>query len=263
MADFAPPTLASESIFHLGTLDVRNTLLMAWLAMIVLFIIAIATRSTGYKKVPGRFQTLMEMAVEGLYNFFGSVIQDAKQTRMFFPLIATILIFVVTGNWMGIFPGVGSVTIQGVHEGHEMAIPLFRSMNADVNMTLAIAMISIISVQVFGVLVLGFHNYAGKFFVAPWKNPVGTFVGLLELIGEFSKIVSFTFRLFGNIFAGEVLLVVISYLVPYIAPIPFLAMEIFVGLVQGLVFSLLTAVFLKIGATGHGEEEHMSPAVPA
>ncbi len=260
MAEFAPPTLASETIFHIGDFAVRNTLLMAWLAMLALFTVAFFTRATGYKKVPGRFQTLMEMGVEGLYNFYGSVIQDAKQTRMFFPLLATILIFVVTGNWMGIFPGVGSVFIEGMHDGHVMDIPLFRSMNADVNMTLAIALISMIAVQGFGIALLGFKSYSGKFFIAPWKNPVGTFVGLLELIGEFSKVVSFTFRLFGNIFAGEVLLVVISYLVPYVAPIPFLALEVFVGLVQGLVFSLLTAVFLKIGATGHGEEEHMEPA---
>ncbi|UPA23127.1 F0F1 ATP synthase subunit A [Candidatus Peribacteria bacterium] len=255
MAAFATPTLASETIFHIGTFDVRNTLLMAWLAMLFLLVIALATRMTGYKKLPGRFQTLMEIGVEGLYNFFGSVIQDAKQTRLFFPLLATILIFVVTGNWMGIFPGVGSVTIKGMHEGHEMMIPLFRSMNADVNMTLAIALISMISVQVFGIGALGFKHYAGKFFVPPWKDPVGTFVGLLELIGEFSKVISFSFRLFGNVFAGEVLLVVIAYLVPYIAPVPFLAMEIFVGLVQGLVFSLLTAVFLKIGATAHESHE--------
>lgn len=256
MAAFATPTLASETIFHIGTFAVRNTLLMAWLAMLFLFVIAFATRMTGYKKLPGRFQTLMEIGVEGLYNFFGSVIQDARQTKLFFPLLATILIFVVTGNWMGIFPGVGSVTIKEMHDGHEMMIPLFRSMNADVNMTLAIALVSMISVQVFGIASLGFGKYAGKFFVPPWKDPVGTFVGLLEFIGEFSKVISFTFRLFGNVFAGEVLLVVIAYLVPYIAPIPFLAMEIFVGLVQGLVFSLLTAVFLKIGATAHESHEN-------
>ena len=181
-AAFTPPTLASEVITTIGSFEIRNTLLMAWLAMIVLFALAAMTRATGYKMVPGRFQMLMEMTIGGLYEFFGAVIHDATQTRAFFPLVATILIFIITGNWMGIFPGVGSVTVSGMHDGHQMAIPIFRSMNADVNMTLALALISMVSVQGFGIAMLGFQHYTGKFFVPPWKDPVGTFVGLLELI---------------------------------------------------------------------------------
>jgi F-type H+-transporting ATPase subunit a len=157
---------------------------------------------------------------------------------------------------MGIFPGVGSITIQGMHDGHMMAIPLFRSMNADVNMTLAIAIISVVMTQVFGVAALGMGPHIGKYFVAPWKDPIMSFVGILELVAEFAKMISFTFRLFGNIFAGEVLLVVISFLVPYIAPLPFLGLEIFVGFIQALVFSLLTAVFLKMATMAHGEHAH-------
>ena len=124
-------------------------------------------------------------------------------------------------------------------------------MNADVNMTLAIAIFAIASVQFFGAAVLGAGSYMSKFIAAPWKHPIQMFVGSLEMVGELSRIVSFTFRLFGNIFAGEVLLLVISYLVSYVAPVPFLAMELFVGLIQGLVFALLTAVFLKIAITEH------------
>jgi F-type H+-transporting ATPase subunit a len=131
-------------------------------------------------------------------------------------------------------------------------------MNADVNMTLSIAIISMLCVQVFGMLYLGAGGYLSKFFVAPWKTkgiegPINTFVGLLEIIGEVSRLISFTFRLFGNVFAGEVLLVVISFLIPYVAPIPFLGLELFVGLIQGLVFSMLTLVFLKMAITPHGD----------
>ena len=175
-------------------------------------------------------------------------------TRKFFPLVTTILLFIVVANWMGILPGVGSITIEGMHDGHLTSPPIFRSMNADVNMTLAVALISVIATQVFGVMALGVMPYAGKFFVPPWKDPIGSFVGILELIAECAKIISFTFRLFGNIFAGEVLLVVISFLLPYIAPIPFLGLEIFVGFIQGLVFSLLTLVFLKMATTAHTHE---------
>ncbi len=254
-ANFNAPTLASETIFMIGNFEVRNTMLMAWLAMAMLILICLSLRATGYKLMPGRFQALMEILVEGLYDFFASVIQNAQQAKRFFPFVATILIFIVLGNWMGILPGVGSIVLNMMHEGHAVKVPLFRSMNADVNMTLAIAIISIFSVQVYGMFELGFSHYAGKFIVAPWKSPIGTFVGLLEIISEFSRIISFTFRLFGNIFAGEVLLTVISYLVPYLAPVPFLAMELFVGVIQGLVFSLLTLVFLKMAVTPHHEHD--------
>ncbi len=265
---FAPPTLGSETVGHIGTFELRNTLLMAWLAMAVLIVFSLLATRTGWKRKPGRFQMLVEMMIGGLFDFFDSIVQDTKQTRMFFPLVATILIFVVLGNWMGILPGVGSIFIKGMHEGHPMDIPLFRSMNADVNMTLAIAMISMISVQVFGVIYLGLRSYSGKFIVMPWKTrgiegPINTFVGLLEIIGEVSRTISFTFRLFGNIFAGEVLLVVISFLMPYLAPVPFLGLELFVGLVQGLVFSMLTIVFLKMAITAHGDHGHDGEAAHA
>ena len=252
------PPLASETIAHIGSFEVRNTLIMAWLAMAVIVVIAVLARRTRYREIPGRFQALLELIVEGLFDFFDSVIGDRKQTRTFFPLIATIFLFLMLANWMGILPGVGSITLEGIHNGHVVPLPIFRSMNADVNMTLAVAIISVVSTQVFGIAALGFLPYAGKFIVAPWKDPIGCFVGILESIAEFAKIISFTFRLFGNIFAGEVLLTVIAFLLPYIAPIPFLGLELFVGFIQALVFALLTAVFLKMAATAHGGHDHGS-----
>lgn len=262
MASIETPTLASETIAHIGGFEVRNTMVMAWLAITVLVVVALLLRRTKYRMIPCRFQAFMEMIVEGLFDFFNAIVQDPKQTRRFFPLVGTILIFLTLANWMGILPGVGSITIEGIYEGHLTDIPLFRSMNADVNMTLAIAMISVIATQIFGIVALGLFPYAGKFFVAPWKDPVGCFVGILELLAECAKIISFTFRLFGNIFAGEVLLVVISFLMPYLAPLPFLGLEIFVGFVQGLVFSLLTIVFLKMAVTAHGGHEHEGHVSP-
>lgn len=254
MAGIEAPTLASEAIGHIGSFEIRNTMLMAWLAMLVLIGLSFMLKGTRYREVPGRFQAFMEMIVEGLFGFFDSVVGDPKQTRRFFPLVATIFIFLALANWMGILPGVGSITILGEHEGHEMALPLLRSMNADVNMTMAIAIISVVMTQLFGIAALGVMPYASKYFVAPWRDPIMSFVGILELVAEFAKVVSFTFRLFGNIFAGEVLLVVISFLAPYLAPLPFLGLEIFVGFIQGLVFALLTLVFLKMAVAAHGGE---------
>lgn len=231
-------------------------MLMAWLAMLVLIVFALLVRSTGYKQVPGRFQTFVEMIVEGFFGFFNSVLHDESFTRRVFPLVATIFLFIVTANWMGIFPGVGSILIE--HDGH--MVPVFRSMNADVNMTLTVALISMLSVQYFGMRELGIFSYIGKFIIAPWKDFFGSFVGILEIVSELSKVISFTFRLFGNIFAGEVLLVVVSFLVPFIAPMPFFGLELFVGFIQALVFAMLTLVFLKMGITGHDHDhdDHMT-----
>ncbi len=249
------PTLASETVLSLGFFDIRNTMLMAWLAMLVLFLFAFFASRTGYKQIPGRFQAFAESIIEGLHELFMGVLGDEKLTRKVFPVVATIFLFIVLANWMGVLPGVGTILIQSVHEGKEMMVPVFRSMNADVNMTLSFAIIAIVFVQVMGASALGAVHYSQKYFIAPWKDPIGSLVGLLEVIGEFSRMLSFSFRLFGNIFAGEVLLVVIGFLLPYAGPIPFLGLELFVGLIQGLVFAMLTLVFIKMAVTPHGDHE--------
>jgi F-type H+-transporting ATPase subunit a len=258
MAAVPVPPLGSEVVLHIGEFGVRNTLLMAWLAMAVLILLGLRLKATRMKLIPGRFQMLMELIIGGLYDFFHSIFGNDKMTRRFFPLVATIFLFIITANWMGILPGVGSILIKGMHNGEEHMLPLFRSMNADVNMTLVFAVVAVIAAQVAGIAALGILPHAGKYFVAPWKKPygIGTFVGLLEFIGEFARIASFTFRLFGNIFAGEVLLVVMSFLVPYLVPIPFLGLEVFVGLIQAMVFAMLTAVFLKMAMESHAGPDH-------
>lgn len=132
-------------------------------------------------------------------------------------------------------------------------VPIFRAGTADLNTTLALALISVIATQVIGFKYLSF-GYFKKFF--NFKNPIFFFVGILELISEVAKIISFAFRLFGNIFAGEVLLVVIAFLIPLLAPIPFLGLEIFVGAIQALVFMMLSLVFMSMATHAHGEEDH-------
>jgi F-type H+-transporting ATPase subunit a len=148
-------------------------------------------------------------------------------------------------NWSGLLPGVGSI---GISE-HEKLIPLFRAPTADLNTTLALAIVAIISVQWAGLKTLGVH-YLSKFI--NFSSPVNFFVGILEIISEFSRLISFTFRLFGNIFAGEVLLAVVAFLIPAVVPVPFLGMEIFVGFIQALVFSMLTATFLSMAVIKEG-----------
>ena len=250
-------SLAAEPIFHIGSFPVTNTLLVGWVITLLLVGLAWVVHAK-IKETPGRFQNAVEMAIEMLFNMVDSVTGDREKTKKFFPIVATIFIAVIASNWVELVPGLGSIGIWETTANGRELIPFIRSTSADLNFTAALAIVSFVAVQFFGVAALGLGRYAGKFFVAPWKKPyfIGSFVGLLEFISEFSKLISFTFRLFGNIFAGEVLLLVVGTLVPYIVPMPFLLLEIFVGFVQALVFSMLTLVFLTGATTAHGEEEH-------
>ena len=250
-------SLAAEPIFHIGSFPVTNTLMVGWVITFVLVLFALIVHFK-IKDVPGRLQNAVELIIEMLLGLVDSVTGDREKSKKFFPVVATIFIAVIASNWIELVPGLGSIGVWDYANGTKTLIPFIRSSSADLNFTAAIALVAFFATQIFGVAALGIWHYGGKFFVAPWKKPyfIGTFVGLLELISEFSKVISFTFRLFGNIFAGEVLLLVIGMLVPYIVPLPFLLLEIFVGFVQALVFSMLTLVFLTGATTPHGGEEH-------
>ncbi len=235
-------SVAAEHIFSVLGIPVSNTMLTAWAAILLLFFLSFfATRHM--QKVPGGIQNLFEWIIESLFGLVESFMGDRKQTLKFFPLAATFFFFILISNWMGLLPGFGSI---GFYE-HGKLIPYFRSATADLNTTLAFAMISVIIIQVAGVMALGVRRYGKKFI--NFSSPINFFVGMLEIVSEFAKIISFSFRLFGSVFAGEVLLTVITGLVPYVVPLPFLGLELFIGGIQALVFVLLTVVFIKIATT--------------
>lgn len=239
-------SVSAEHIFDLLGLPVSNTMLTALVASFVLVIFSFfATRRM--KKVPSGMQNFFELAIEQLFALVENIMDDRKLAFKFFPLLATFFLFILLSNWMGLVPGFGSI---GFYE-HGKLVPFFRSATADLNTTLAFAMISVIIIQISGVVALGFFRYGKKFF--NFSSPINFFVGLLELISEFAKIISFSFRLFGSVLAGEILLTVITGLVPYLMPLPFMGLELFIGAVQALVFILLTMVFLKIAMTA---QEH-------
>lgn len=245
-------SLAPEVLFFWGSLPVTNTLIMT------LFLSAtIIGASLFFRRritlVPGRAQAFVETIFEFLTGLVDDVMQDSALAKKTFPLIATIFIFVWLANLAEVIPGLGTIGFFETVHGETEILPLLRSVSADLNMTLALAMIAVVSIHAYGIRTLGVGKYLGKFLVSPFQKPygIGTFVGILELVSEFSKILSFSFRLFGNIFAGEVLLLVMLWLAPYGVPVPFLAMELFVGVIQALVFAMLTAVFIKM-ATVHG-----------
>ncbi len=240
-------SIAAEKLFSLGFLPVTNALLIG--VIVSAFLIFLTTRATkNLTLVPRGVQNVLEIIFEALLELVESVTQDKKQARQFFPLIATIFLFVLISNWAGLLPGLGTVGIYGEHNGHHTIIPFLRSTSADLNFTLALSLITVITVQFTGIAALGIVKYGKKFFISPFHKPygIGTAVGILELVSEVGKIISFTFRLFGNVFAGEVLLTVMLHLVPYFLPLPFMFLEVFVGFIQAVVFAMLTLVFLKM-----------------
>lgn len=251
-------SLAAEPIAHFGSFPITNAMLGSLLAAGMLAVLA-TTLKKRIALVPGKMQNIAEMAIEFLLNLMDSVTGDRAKTKKFFPIVATIFFFILTMNWFGLLPFFGSIGIYETVEGQAVLVPFFRGGSADLNMTVAIAMISVIAAQVFGVMFIGVKKHLRKYFN---PNPTMAFPGIIEFIGEFTKIISFSFRLFGNIFAGEVLLLVITNLVPLIAPLPFTFLEIFVGFIQAFVFALLTLVFFTIASISH-EEEHETAAAGA
>lgn len=240
-------SLAPEILGFWGSLPITNTLLATLFLSGMIIAISLSARRM-LSVVPGRTQMAVETVFEFLVDLVDDVMQNRDLAKKTFPLIATIFLFVWFANLVEVLPGLGTIGFFETVHGELELIPAMRSASADLNMTLALALIAVVATHSYGIRALGIRKYLGKFFVSPLKKPygIGTFVGLLELVSEFSKILSFSFRLFGNIFAGEVLLLVMLWLAPYIIPVPFLAMELFVGVIQALVFAMLTAVFIKI-----------------
>jgi F-type H+-transporting ATPase subunit a len=264
-------SIKAEPIFSIGSFQVTNSLFTAWLVMIVLIVLSwAATRrmpkdystASNADLVPSGLQNAIEMVVEGFYRLVKDM--SGAWTSRFFPIVMTIFLFVIAANWLSLLPGFGSIGILHPAEGaagvtHPVLTPIFRSPSADLNFTIALALVAVVLTQYFGARALK-RGYFHRFFdFSGFKDGVlvgiaQTFAGLLELMGEFTKIISFSFRLFGNIFAGEVLLAVMAFLVPYIITLPFLGLELFVGFIQAVVFMMLTLVFFINATSGHAVE---------
>lgn len=280
----------AEAILTLGGFTLTNTLLATWLTIIVLFLLFRAATSD-MQLVPRGIQNLTEAAVEALQSFVMGVAGE-RYGRHFFPMVATIFLFVITNAWLSLFPGFGTIgfvhhtehggvaftqagpfaaippgaqMVEAGGHGPEGAVvgvlvPVLRGANTDLNTTLALAVVAMIFVEMWGVRANGFLGYGSKFVnigrlvrgqVA--FGLIDVFVGILEAISEIARVVSFTFRLFGNMFAGEVLLAVIIFLIPWALVLVFYGLELFVGFVQALVFAGLTLVFSTMAVAGHGE----------
>ena len=286
VSDMPGIALEAEKVFTILGISITNSMIATWLAMLILIVISIlASRKT--ELVPTGLQNAVEMVLEMFYESVAKA-RAGEKAGLFFPLAATIFFFILLSNWMGaILPGFGSVGLMEHHNGHEVLVPFLRSANTDLNTTLALAVFSVLGTQIYGIKVQGLFRYAGRFikvggFVDFFKGLGGVlrrkgslkpllktlmiavidaFIGVLEIFDELTKLLSFSFRLFGNIFAGEVLLIVIATLffqifknfalIIYPASLLFVALEIFVGFIQAFIFATLTLVFLRIATTHH------------
>lgn len=243
---------------YVGGMPITATLLTSWLTMIILVTVAyFAGRRPSL--IPRKLQNFFEVVVEGVLNYMTTVLEDKKLATKYFPIVMTIFFFILFMNWLGLFPGVTSI---GFYEGHgeDMHfIPLLYPAATDLNITIAFAIISFVVIEFAGIAALGVWRYAGKFINLSFlrkfnfNNVLGFFIGIIELISEIARLISFSFRLFGNIFAGKTLLLVVMALAtPYILPVPLLAYELFVGFIQAFVFAILTLFFIKVAV----EEPH-------
>ena len=267
-----------------GPIYITNTLIASWISISVLIgIFYFATRKM--KLVPRGLQNLAEAAIEMLLGFVEGV-AGKENGRRFFPIIATIFLFVLMNAWMGLLPifnvigtgqtGTSDTLFWGEYSGFMVDTALFRPANTDINVPLMLALVSFIAVEYWGITSVGFRQYAGKFFrygqllrglgqlirgriksaaSVLFYGAIDVFVGVLELVSELVRIVSFTFRLFGNMTAGEVLLLMMAFLIPVVVAVPFYGLEMILGFVQALIFAGLTLVFATVAVTPH-EAEH-------
>lgn len=239
-------SIKAETIYSLLGFHLNNSLLLSFFVTVGFLLIALKYYREANSKTKGGFFYFFQFIIKSIYGLFKSILGD--RIDFFFPLLLSFFIYILIQNWSGLLPGVGSILVKVEEHHEEVFVPLLRGNNADLNATLALGIISVTMIQIYGLKFLGL-GYLKKFINL--ANPINFALGLLEIISEFSKILSFSFRLFGNIFAGEVLLTIVAFLVPVLAAFPFLMLEIFVGLVQALVFSMLTAVFISGAIEAH------------
>jgi len=254
--------LAAEPLFRLGHFTVTNSLLNAWLA-VGIFVVFAFVASRRKSIVPHGIHNAIEALFEAMLDEVQKVTGDRKRAMAFFPIFATLFLYILVNNWMGLLPGTGTIGFTHLEE----FVPLFRPAAADLNFTLAIAVFSIVLVQIVGIKATGFVNYISKFFnirgiiLAIPKGPTAIivaiiefFVGLIEIVSEVAKVLSLSLRLFGNVFAGEILLSVMLSIFAFFLPVPFMFLEVLVGLIQATVFAFLVLTFLTVATESHGHE---------
>lgn len=240
-------SLAPEVLFHIGTWPITNSFFW-FFCLSLLFMIGAFILKANLKLVPGKTQNLIELLVSGAYDFVESIIGPGKKAERVFPLVATMFFFILIANLLVYIPGQAAISLNTA----DGVVPLFRAVVADYGLVFMLTILAIVIVQVVAIISAGPFSYLGRFI--NFRSPMKFFLGIMELISELAKIISLSFRLFGNIFAGEVLGAVMLFLAPFFIPLPFLFLGLLTAVVQAFVFAVLTLVFISM-ASEMGEEE--------
>ncbi len=248
-------SIAAEQLFKIGPISISNSQFFGWIVAALIIWIFVGVAGKVRIKTRGGLTQFVELGIQFIVGILESNLGSRKKAYKYAPFFATIFFFILLNNWFGLMPGVGpAIEINGV--------PAFRPFTADLNGTIALALTAIVLVQYCAVKESGGMNHLKHYFGGNFKNPINIFVGILELFGELTRVISLSLRLFFNILIGEILISIFTYLGKLGAPIttlPFITMELFVGLVQSYIFTMLCITYLGI-ATAHGEhhEEHES-----
>lgn len=248
-------SIAPETLFTVAGFPVTNALFTGVIGVLITLAILFYVGGRVKKGTYNRFVGLVQWVFEGLLNQINSVIPDKKLARKITPLAVTIFFVVLFNYWLSVIPGLDSIKWNGV--------PVLRSLTADLNFTLGLALITVVTVQIYAIRYLGVFGNGARYFKNPIKDPIGAFEGVLELIGEVSRGTALALRLFGNAFAGEVLLIVIAVLTSYAAAVTlpfFMAFELFIGFIQSYVFFVLTLIFTSLAVSHHHPTSDHSPA---
>lgn len=228
--------LKADTLWYVGDYPVTNSLLTSSVGSIVLVFLVLVL-SVRLKTIPGKMQSVFELLVEKGYDFTLQTLEgNHTLARRTFPLIASLFVFILFFNLIKFIPGFESLKYNGLH--------FFKPIHADLNMTLALAITAFIFVQVMGIFVLGVFKYASKF--VNIKKPLTIPLGVIELISEAAKLVSLSFRLFGNILVGSILLLLVAHTMHVVAPVPVMLFEVFVACLQAFIFALLTLIYVKL-----------------
>ncbi|OGF27045.1 hypothetical protein A2303_04180 [Candidatus Falkowbacteria bacterium RIFOXYB2_FULL_47_14] len=255
-------SLSPEILFHIGSFAVSNALLWSFFISAVLMVIALIFGSR-LKEVPGRVQGLIEIIVGGAFDFVRSIIGSDRKARRIFPLVFSMFVFTLISNLFTYIPGQSALSVRGA----EGTVPLFRAVMSDYGQVFMMTILTVVLVQIVTIVVHGPFGYLGKFinlkgifkfFAALFRGQfrpgdffqgfLDLFLGLMDIVGELAKIFSLSFRLFGNIFAGEVLTAVILFLAPFFVPLPFMFLGLLTAVVQAFVFSILTLIFVTMAS---------------
>lgn len=227
--------LAPEILFTIGNFPVTNSFFWSIFLSLVLMAGAIKLKYS-LKQQPDSFQNIVEAVIEGGFNFIGTINRDEKKARIIFPLVFTMFLFILVSNLFSFLPGSSALKLGDA--------TLFRSVMADYTVVFMLTLVSIVTAQVVAIIANGPFGYLKKFF--NFSSPLDFVLGLMDIIGELSKILSLSFRLFGNVFAGEVLGSVMLFLMPFFLPLPFMFMGLLSAVIQAFVFSLLTTIFITM-----------------